>query len=69
MQEQHRAYTTLVEAVEVASKVDLVEVAQEAVEVVADAERLHNKFWEGLEASPHLSMARQWHLYLQQAHG
>jgi hypothetical protein len=54
--------------VEVASKVDMVEVAQEAVEVVADVERSNNKFRAGLEASPHLSMARQWHLYLQQEH-
>jgi hypothetical protein len=54
--------------VEVASKVDVAEVAQEAVEVVADVERLHNKFRAGLEASPHLSMTRQWRLYLQQEH-
>ncbi len=52
--------------VEVASVVDVVAVAQEAAEVVADAERSHNKFRAGLEASLHLSMARQWHLYLQQ---
>jgi hypothetical protein len=54
--------------VEVASVVDVVEVAQEAVEVVADAEHSHNKFRAGLEASPYLSMARQWHLYLQKEH-
>ncbi len=48
--------------------VDVVEVAQEAMEMVADAERLHNKFRAGLEASPHLSMAPQWRLYLQQEH-
>ncbi len=47
----------------------MVEIAQEAMEVVADVERLHNKFRVGLEASPLLSMARQWHLYLQQEHG
>jgi hypothetical protein len=54
--------------VEVASVVDMVAVTQEAVKVVADTERLHNKFRAGLEASPHLSMARQWRLYLQQEH-
>jgi hypothetical protein len=69
LREQHRAYTTPIEAVEVASKVDLVEATQEAMEVAADAERLHNKFRAGLEAPPQLSMALQWHLYLQQEHG
>ena len=54
--------------VEIASMVDVVAVAQEAVEAVADKERSHNKFRAGLEASPHLSMARQWCLYLQQEH-
>ena len=68
MQEWHRAYTTTLKVVEVASMVDAVAVAQEAVEVVADAERLHNKFRAVLEASPHLSMARHWRLYLQQEH-
>ncbi len=68
MRERHRAYTTPLEMVEVASVVDVVEVAQEAVEVVADAEHSHNKFRAGLEASPYLSMARQWHLYLQKEH-
>jgi hypothetical protein len=48
--------------------VDVMAVAQEAVEVVADAERSHNKSRAGLEASPHLSMACQWRLYLQQEH-
>ncbi len=69
MQERPRAYSTLGKAEEDTSKVDVVVAAQEAVEVVADVERLHNKFRAGLEASPHLSMARQWHLYLQQEHG
>jgi hypothetical protein len=69
LRERPRAYSTLGEAEEAASKLDVVEVAQEAVEVVADAEHLHNKFRAGLEASPHLSMARQWRLYLQQEHG
>ncbi len=68
MQEWHRAYTTTLEVVEVASVVDVVAVTQKSVKVVADAERLHNKFRAGLEASPHSSMARQWHLYLQQEH-
>jgi hypothetical protein len=68
LQEWHRAYTTPLKVAEVASIVDVVEVAQEAVEVVADAEHLHNKFKVGLEESPHLLMARQWRLYLQQEH-
>ncbi len=68
MQEWHRAYTTTLKVVEVASVVDVVAVAQEAVEVVADAEHSHNKFRAGLEASPHLSMACQLRLYVQQAH-
>ena len=68
MQEWHRAYTTTLKVVEIASMVDVVAVAQEAMEVVADAERSHNKFSAALEASPHLSMACQWRLYLQQEH-
>ncbi len=39
MQEWHRAYTPTLEVVEVASVVDVVAVAQEAMEVVADADR------------------------------
>jgi hypothetical protein len=52
----------------VASVVDVVEGTWVAVEVVADAKRSRNKFWEDMEASPHLSMARQWRLYPQQEH-
>ena len=55
--------------VAVASVVDVVEGAQVALEVVADVGHLHNKFREGMEASPHLSMARQWRLYHLQEHG
>ncbi len=69
MREWPWAYSTLGKAEEAANGVDVVKVAQKAVEVVADAEHSHNKFRAGLEASPHLSMARQWHLYLQQEHG
>ncbi len=68
MQEWHRAYTTTLKVVEVASVVNVVAVTQEAMEVAADTEHSHNKFRAGLEASPHLSMAHQWHLYLQQEH-
>ena len=52
MRERPRAHSTPGKAVEVASVVDVVEVAQEAVAVVADAEHLHTEFQEGMEASP-----------------
>ncbi len=69
MRERPRAYSTLGEAEEAASAEDVVEDAQEAVEVIVDVEHSHTKCLVGVEASPHLSMARHWRLYHQQEQG
>ncbi len=57
------------EAEEAARVEDVVEDTQESVEVVADAGHSHTKCLVGMEASPHLSMARHWCLYHQQEQG